>query len=103
MNKIICLWQNHHYGPMKIQMYLKRYHDIDIACSAAYRILKRLGLNRLPSSRRYQRHDKRHTHYEEQLPGNRVQIDVKSIEPIGIPVLTSPPGPGPEKLSRPVA
>jgi hypothetical protein len=26
--------------PMKIQMYLKRYHDIDIATSAVYRILK---------------------------------------------------------------
>ncbi|PJN35487.1 hypothetical protein CG747_38280 [Streptomyces sp. CB02959] len=68
VNKIVYLRQNYHFGPMKIRMYLQRYHDIDIACSAVYRILKRLGLNRLPASQRY----KRHTRYEKQLPGNRV-------------------------------
>ncbi|MDH6123077.1 transposase InsO family protein [Kitasatospora sp. GAS204A] len=91
VNKIVYLRQNYHFGPLKIQMYLKRYHDIDIACSAVYRILKRLGLNRLPASQRYQRHDKRYTRYEKQLPGNRVQIDVKFIEPIGVP--GQPPSP----------
>lgn len=60
VSKIVYLRQNYHFGPLKIQMYLKRYHDIDIACSAVYRILKRLGLNRLPASQRYQRHDKRY-------------------------------------------
>lgn len=45
------LFEGHyHFGPMKIKMYLKRYHDIDIASSAVYRILKRLGMNRLPAS-----------------------------------------------------
>ncbi|MFI9045621.1 helix-turn-helix domain-containing protein [Streptomyces sp. NPDC053427] len=83
VNKIVYLRQNYHFGPMKIRMYLQRYHDIDIACSAVYRILKRLGLNRLPASQRYKRHDRRCTRYEKQLPGNRVQIDVKFIEPIG--------------------
>lgn len=48
---------------MKIKMYLKRYHDIDITCSAVYRILKKLGMNRLPASQRYKRHDKRYTRY----------------------------------------
>ncbi|MBB4930617.1 hypothetical protein F4561_001437 [Lipingzhangella halophila] len=55
-------------------MYLVRYHDI--AASAIYRILKRLGINRLSASQHYQR-------YEKQLPGNRVQIDVKLLHPIG--------------------
>ncbi|MFD9688956.1 IS481 family transposase [Kitasatospora sp. NPDC059088] len=95
VNKIVYLRQNYHFGPMKIQMYLKRYHDIDIACSAVYRILKRLGLNRLPASQRYKRHDQRHTRYEKQLPGNRVQIDVKFIEPIGVPTQTASPEPVP--------
>lgn len=40
-------------------------------------------MNRLPASQRYKRHDKRYTRHEKQLPGNRVQIDVKFIEPIG--------------------
>ncbi|WP_405496155.1 helix-turn-helix domain-containing protein [Streptomyces sp. NBC_00096] len=50
VNKIVYLRKHYHFGPMKIKMYLKRYHDIDIACSAVYRILKRLGMNRLPAS-----------------------------------------------------
>ena len=31
--KIIYLRQNYHFGPQKIQMYLKRYHDIEISTS----------------------------------------------------------------------
>lgn len=73
---------------MKIKMCLKRYHDGDIACSAVYRIPKKLETNRLPVSQRYKRHDKRYTRYEKQLPGNRVQIDVKFIEPISLPEQT---------------
>ncbi|MFJ5829524.1 helix-turn-helix domain-containing protein [Streptomyces sp. NPDC093089] len=89
VNEIVYLRQYYHFGPMKIKMCLKRYHDIDIACSAVYRILKKLGMNRLPAAQRYQRHDKRYTRYEKQLPGNRVQIDVKFIEPIGLPEQTA--------------
>jgi transposase len=42
--KIICLRQNYHFGPAKISMYLKRYHDIQISQSGVWRILKRLDL-----------------------------------------------------------
>lgn len=45
-------------------------------------LLKRLDMNRLPASQRYKRHDKRWKRYEKQLPGHRVQIDAKFIEPI---------------------
>ncbi|MEW2386604.1 helix-turn-helix domain-containing protein [Micromonospora sp. NPDC047707] len=85
VNKIVYLRQNYHFGPVKIQMYLKRYHDLEIGHSAIYNILRRLGLNRLPASQRYQRREKRYKRYEKQLPGNRAQIDVKFIEPIGLP------------------
>jgi hypothetical protein len=54
-NKIIHLRQNYHFGPAKIQMYLKRYHDVEISSSGVWRILKRLDLNRLSASQRYQR------------------------------------------------
>ncbi|MFF1488783.1 IS481 family transposase [Streptomyces sp. NPDC058319] len=93
VNEIVYLRQNYHFGPMKIEMYLERYHDIEIACSAVYRILKKLGMNRLPASQRYKRHDKRYTRYEKKLPGNRVQVDVKFIEPVGVPAETSAPAP----------
>ena len=58
------------------------YHDVKVSQSGVWRILKRLDLNRLPASQRYKRHDKRWTRYEKQLPGHRVQIDVKFIERI---------------------
>ncbi|WP_399896619.1 hypothetical protein ACGH7X_41765 [Streptomyces sp. BBFR51] len=45
-------------------------------------ILKRLDIGRLPASQRYKRHDRRWKRYEKQLPGHRVQIDVKFIEPL---------------------
>lgn len=38
-------------APTKISMYLKRYHDVAVSSSGVWRIIKRLGLNRLPASR----------------------------------------------------
>lgn len=80
--KIVHLRSNYHFGPQKIQMYLRRYHDIDISVSGIWRILKRLDMNRLPSSQRYKRHRERWKRYEKQQPGHRVQIDVKFIAPL---------------------
>jgi transposase InsO family protein len=82
VGKIIYLRQHDHFGPAKIAMYLKRYHDIQISNSGVWRILKRLELNRLPASQRYKRHDRRWRRYEKPLPGHRVQLDVKFIEPL---------------------
>ena len=82
VGKIIYLRQNYHFGPEKIAMYLKRYHDVTISKSGVWRILKRLDMGRLPASQRYKQHDKRWKRYEKQLPGHRLQIDVKFIEPI---------------------
>lgn len=82
VSKILYLRQNYHFGPAKIAMYLKRYHDIEISQSGVWRILKRLELNRLPASQRYKRLDKRWQRYEKQQPGHRIQIDVKFVEPL---------------------
>ena len=82
VGKIIYLRQHYHFGPLKISMYLKRYHDVEIGHSGVWRILKRLDLNRLPASQRYKRHTDRWKRYEKPLPGHRVQVDVKFIEPL---------------------
>jgi len=82
VSKIIYLRQHYHFGPQKIAMYLDRYHDISISHSGIWRILNKLGMSRLPSSQRYKRHKDRWKRYEKQLPGQRVQVDVKFIEPI---------------------
>jgi transposase InsO family protein len=82
VGKIIYLRQNYHFGPGKISMYLKRYHDVDISSSGVWRILKRLEMNRLPASQKHKTHDRRWKRYEKQLPGHRVQIDVNFVEPL---------------------
>jgi transposase InsO family protein len=82
VGKIIYLRQSYHFGPHKIAMYLKRYHDIQISPSGIWRILRRLDMSRLPASQRYRRHVDRWKRYEKPLPGHRVQIDVKFIAPL---------------------
>jgi transposase InsO family protein len=82
VGKILYLRQNYHFGPNKIRMYLKRYHEVEISSSGVWRILKKLSINRLPSSQRYKRLDKRWQRYEKQQPGHRVQIDVKFVRPL---------------------
>lgn len=82
VEKIIHLRQHYHFGPRKIAMYLKRYHDVTISVSGVWRILHRLDMGRLPTSQRYQRNDRRWKRYEKQRPGHQVQIDVKFVEPL---------------------
>src|SRR6185437_12700569 len=92
VGKIIYLRQNYHFGPTKIAMYLKRYHDVQISDSGVWRILKRLGMNRLPASQRYKPKDRRWKRYEKQLPGHHIQIDVKFIAPITSTPAKAEPG-----------
>ena len=80
--KIIYLRQTFHFDPWKIQMYLKRYHDIHICSSGVWRILKRLNMNRLPYNQRYKKHKERWKRYEKPEPGHRIQVDVKFLEKI---------------------
>jgi transposase InsO family protein len=63
-------------------MYLCRYHEVTVSRSGVWRILKRLEMNRLPSSQRHKRHEHRWKRYEKQLPGHRIQVDVKFIDPV---------------------
>ena len=68
VGKIMYLRQSYHFGPHKIAMYLKRYHDVSVSPSGVWRILKRLDLNRLPSSQRYKPHQQRWKRYEKPQP-----------------------------------
>jgi transposase InsO family protein len=82
VGKIMYLRRSYHFGPRKISMYLRRYHDIMISPSGVWRILKRLDMSRLPSSQRYRRHQQRWKRYEKARPGHRIQVDVKFIAPL---------------------
>lgn len=72
VGKIIYLRKHYHFGPHRIAMYLKRYHDIQISPSGVWRILKRLDMSRLPASQRHKRNADRWKRYEKPLPGHRV-------------------------------
>jgi transposase InsO family protein len=82
IEKIVYLRQNYYFGAFKIQMYLSRYHDIQMSKSGIHRILKRLGMNRLPSNQRYRPRKERFRQYEKPIPGVNLQIDVKFLSPI---------------------
>lgn len=81
--KIVYLRERYHFGPWKIQMYLKRYHDIMVSTTGVYRILKRLHMNRLPNHEGQKRYKERFRRYEKPLSGHRIQVDVKFLEKIG--------------------
>lgn len=57
-------------------------HDISLSRSGVWRILRRLGRSRLPTSQRYTRHVNHWKRYEKPEPGHQVQIDVKIIDPL---------------------
>ena len=82
VGKIVHLRTTYHFGPQKISMYLKRYHDLGVSTSGVWRILRRLEMNRLPASQRYRRHVDRWKRYEKPQPGHRVQVDVKFVAPL---------------------
>jgi len=79
VGKIIYLRQHYHFGPHKIVMYLKRYHDIQISPSGVWRILKRLDMSRLPSSQRYRRHQDRWKRYEKPCPVTGCRSTLNSL------------------------
>ncbi len=74
IEKILWLRQQYHFGPQRISMYLARYHDVTISPSALWRILHKLGLNRLSASQRYKRTQTRWKRYEKQCPGHQLQV-----------------------------
>jgi transposase len=48
VGKIVYLRKTYHFGPQKISMHLKRYHDLQVSTSGVWRILKRLQMNLVP-------------------------------------------------------
>ena len=82
VGKIVHLRQTYQFGPQKIAMYLRRYHELVVSVSGIWRILRRLGLSRLPASQRYVPFHKRWQRYEKPEPGHQVQLDVKFIAPL---------------------
>ena len=78
VEKVLYLRRYYHFGPSRIRMYLHRYHAIGLSHGSIWRVLKRAGVNRLPTNMRYRRHQERFLRYEKPLPGHQLQVDVNS-------------------------
>lgn len=76
--KILYLRKNYYLGQQRIAWYLKRYHDIQVSAAGVWWVLKRNGLNRLPKNQR-KRSMEQFKRYEKQVPGHRIQVDVKFL------------------------
>jgi hypothetical protein len=83
IEKIVWLRKHCHFGPATIAMNMARYHDLTINTPGLWRILKRLGMNRLPASQHNQRRALRCKRYEKQRPGRQLHVDMKFNEPLG--------------------
>lgn len=75
VEKILELRKTYQLGPKRIMWYLERYHGIKVSESSVSRTLVRNGMNRLSKSvSRRTVHTRR---YAKEVPGHRVQMDVK--------------------------
>lgn len=81
--KILYVRKNYYLGQLRISWYLKRYHGITVSPSAVRNVLVRHGLNRLPKNQRKRTIKSRYKRYEKQVPGHRIQVDVKFLDFIG--------------------
>ena len=82
ISKILYLRQRYHFGPRRIAAYLKRFHQLSVACSTVHRILIRNGMNRLPANQKARSAGRAWKRYEKLQPGHRLQLDVKFLERI---------------------
>jgi transposase len=75
---IIFLRSNYHLGQLRISWYLARYHGVKVSQAGVYSVLKRNGMNRLPDHW-HARSMQSFKRYEKQIPGHRIQTDVKFL------------------------
>ena len=76
--KILYLRQTYHLGQQRISWYLARYHNIKVSPGGVRGVLLRHGLNRLPKNQK-KRSLPVFKRYEKQVPGHRIQVDVKFL------------------------
>lgn len=70
------------YGPIRICLYLQRFHQVYVSVPTIYKILKRHGVPRV-SMKRYRPGP--HRRREFTVPGQSVQVDVRHLKLGGRP------------------
>ena len=76
--KILYLRKNYHFGQDKISWYLTRYHEMKVSPNGVRGVLLRHNLRKLPRNER-KRSIRPFKRYEKQVPGHRIQVDVKFV------------------------
>lgn len=74
---IIQLRLQRKYGPDRMSYYVKQKYNWFVSSQTIWRLYKEHGLNRLRYKKHWQRYPQQ---YSKELPGDRVQIDVKFLE-----------------------
>lgn len=75
---ILLLRKQRGYGPQRMAYVLRQRHHWFVSKNTIWRLYKEHGLNRLGYKKRWERYPQR---YEKPLPGDRVQVDVKFLDP----------------------
>ena len=76
--KLLHIRRTYHLGAQRISWYMIRYHGIKISVNGVQCVLKRHGLNRLPSLAKNSPRP-HYKLYEKQVPGHHIQMDVKFL------------------------
>lgn len=71
------------YGAPRTRIWLRRLHQRDVCLATIQRLFKRLGLGRLPRSRKRLRKPRQLKLFEKAEPGESVQVDVKVVNVAG--------------------
>jgi hypothetical protein len=77
--KVLYLRKTYHFGQQRIAWYLMRYHNIKVSPGGVRGVLLRHGINRLPRNTKTRSIPTVFKRYEKQVPGHRVQVDVKFL------------------------
>jgi len=74
---IIQLRLQRKYGPDRMSFYIRQKHGWFVSSQTIWRLYKEHGLNRLRYKKQWQRYPQQ---YSKDIPGDRVQVDVKFID-----------------------
>lgn len=78
---IVQLRLQRKYGPDRMSFYLRQKHNWFVSSQTIWRLYREYGLNKLKYKKNWQRYPQ---HYSKSLPGERLQVDVKFLEKLGL-------------------
>lgn len=78
---ILMLRHQRHYGAIRMSYYIKQKYNWFVSKTTIHKLYQEHGLNRLRYRKKWQRYPQL---YSKEMPGDRVQVDVKFIDKIAL-------------------